>query len=98
MWNKKVNIEIEIEEELLAAVEAKAAELNWTVDEFIENALLDILSERTEVSALADMSDDELVSKYRILTEQGIPVARLIPLGGCDAEETCGEETGSSEA
>jgi hypothetical protein len=101
---KKESIEIELSDDVLQELRRVCSETGATIDEIIEQALLDAISETITASALLSMSDDELLvllSRYVVVTDDdGSPLCRIVPVHEeiADGEEDCSEADNSEEA
>lgn len=76
----KVNLELELPDETIKWIKEAAKELNMSEENLMEKILENAIAEEIEVSEFQKLPDEEWFKRHWILTENGVPKARVIPL------------------
>jgi uncharacterized coiled-coil protein SlyX len=79
-FTKMETIELDFEEKSLEELNEIATENNLTIDEVVRHILIDQFSKVIESADIGTISDEVLLSNYWIVTENGVPKARIIPI------------------
>jgi hypothetical protein len=105
MSDNETMVEVDIDEDVHKKLIERAEELGITIDELVEQILRSYIDGQTvEVADLATVIDeqgDDFFEKCWLITENGEPIARIVPIGGdyaSDETEARDEEAAEEES